>query len=364
MIPFIRPYFDEDDLEAVKQVMQSGWVAQGPKVEEFEEAICKYLGCKHAVTVTNCTLALYLSLLACGIGEGDEVIIPDYTFPATGLAVLRAGATPILVDVDPVTYNIQPSAIEEAITEHTAAIIPVHLFGRSAEMYQVMAIAEDHCLSVIEDAACSLGTFFDTQRVGTFGEIGCFSLHASKGITTGEGGICVTNNALHAENIRRLSCFGDERTYRRGKKWRPFNYDPMALNYKMSDITAAIGLSQLKKIDKLIDWRIRVAAQWDDVIKSDAVLKDSLLPPELLINSHEHIYQSYVCNVVKGDRQQLVNYFHSKGFATGIGTHACHMYLDTFPEVRHSLVNSHHLFHNTISLPRYYGLDVFEEWYK
>ncbi len=366
MIPFIKPFYDEDDFQAVKEVLSSGWVAQGPKAEEFEEAAAKYLGVKHCISVTNCTTALQLSLMALGIGPGDEVIVPDFTFPATALAVLAVGATPVLADVDFYSYNITYHTAKLVMTSRTKAIIPVHLFGLAADMWALKAFAEQRKLFVIEDAACSLGTeiqFIDgKKKAGTFGDIGCFSLHAAKGITTGEGGLICTNDDQYAFRMRRLSSFGDERTYRRTRNEAPFYFDKKGLNYKMSDITAALALSQLKKIEKLIEWRIKVAAQWEYVIEGDSFLSDNLMTKPKWISDHSHIYQSYVCVCRGGKRPDVMAYFEKKGFQTGIGTHACSAYPLTFGEA--NCPTSRFLFDNAISLPRYYGLEVRKEWDK
>lgn len=372
MIPFIRPYFDIDDFRAVKEVMQSGWVAQGPKVEEFEEAVAEYLGCRYVISVTNCTTALTLSLMALGIGKGDEVIVPDFTFPATALAVTNVGATPVLVDVGIKDYNIRTGLIEASLSKRTKAIIPVHLFGLACDMHEINSLACTHGLYVIEDAACSLGTEINVYgseetgqlKAGIMGDIGCFSLHAQKGITTGEGGLVCTNNELLADKIRQLSSFGDERAYRRGKTGTDFNFDPQAGNYKMSDITAAIGLSQLKKIDKLIDWRIKIAEEWNDIIGNDEFLSRSIITVPRIVKDHTHIYQSYVSVCYPGQRPAVMDYMKEKGFTTGIGTHACHVYDGIASRLNRAshLPNSKYLYENAISFPRYYGLNVKEEW--
>lgn len=366
MIPFIKPYYDDFDFQAVKEVLNSGWVAQGPKVEEFEDAAAKYLGAKHCISTTNCTTALHLALMAMEIGPGDEVIVPDFTFPATALAVLAVGAKPVLADVDFYTYNVTYQAMEAVLTKKTKAIIPVHLFGLAADMWAIRSFAEKNQLLVIEDAACSLGTTVNftngKRKAGTIGDIGCFSFQASKGITTGEGGLICTNNDVYAERMRRFSSFGDERTYRRGKNGAPFHFDSKGLNYKMSDITAALALSQLRKIERLIDWRVKIAAEWERVISDDAFLRENIMSIPKWVGDHSHIYQSYVCVCRAGRRGAIMEYFKERGFSTGIGTHACSAYPATFGSADCSTARV--LFENSISLPRYYGLEVEREWNK
>lgn len=192
-IPLLRPYFDSEELAEIKRVLDSGWVSQGPKVKEFEDKITEYLGVKYAIAVTNCTSALHLALLSIGVKGGDEVLVADFTFPATGHAVLYCGAKPVFIDIDLKTYNIDPVLIEDKITDKTKAIIPVHTFGQPAEMDEIIEIAEDYNLKVIEDAACALGAKYKNKFAGTIGDTGCFSFHARKGVTTGEGGMVVTD---------------------------------------------------------------------------------------------------------------------------------------------------------------------------
>jgi dTDP-4-amino-4,6-dideoxygalactose transaminase len=219
-IPLTRPYFDKEELEEIQEVLDSGWVSQGPKTKEFEDAFAKYVGAKYAVAVTNCTAALHLSLLGIGIEKGDEVLVADFTHPATGHSVLYCGAKPVFIDVDLRTYNIDPNLMEEKITEKTKAVITVHTFGQPADMDCIMEITRDYDLRVIEDAACAHGAKYENKFVGTIGDTGCFSFHARKGMTTGEGGMVVTNNEKLAEEIRSLSIYGTVSTWAREKSYK------------------------------------------------------------------------------------------------------------------------------------------------
>jgi dTDP-4-amino-4,6-dideoxygalactose transaminase len=233
-----------------------------------------------------------------------------------------------------------------------------------SDMDEIMYLADDFDLRIIEDAACALGTMSsDGVMAGTIGDVGCFSLHASKGITTGEGGLISTNDDALADKIRRLSVFGDERAFRRSKNSAPFRFDPRAGNYKMSDISAAIGLSQMAKIDILIDWRIRVAQEWDDIIRTDPCLSKNIISRPEIARDHTHIYQSYVAVCAPGTRPDVMNYMKKRGFQCGIGTHSCHRYPEAFPGVD-NLASSSYLYDHAISFPRYYGLKVREEWDK
>ncbi|MDG6220369.1 MAG: DegT/DnrJ/EryC1/StrS family aminotransferase, partial [Candidatus Thermoplasmatota archaeon] len=206
--PLARPYFDSVELDAIKEVLETGWVAQGPKGNVFEKTVAEYTGAKHAVAVSNCTAALHLALLSLGIRKGDEVLVADFTYPATGHSVVYCGAKPVFVDVDARTYNIDPEKAKELITDKTKAIIPVHTFGQPADMAPILELAEKNDIAVVEDAACALGAKYGSKFAGTMGKIGCFSFHARKGITTGEGGMVVTESKSVADLVRKLAVFG------------------------------------------------------------------------------------------------------------------------------------------------------------
>lgn len=362
MIPFIKPYFDDDDVDAIRETMKSGWVAQGPKVEEFEQAAAKYLGSKYAVSTTNCTTALTLALKSAGIEAGDEVIYPDFTFPATAIAITNVGAKPVPVDADLMTYNVCLCSIERAATKNTKAIIVVHLFGLICkEIEEIARFAKERRIALIEDAACSLGAQLNGKFAGTFGDVGCFSLHASKGITTGEGGLLCTNHELVNTYLRTSSNFGNQRTF--GRKPTDTNFfSPTAGNYKMSDLTAALALSQLKKIDRLTEWRIKIAKEWDEIFSTDPFLLDNIIIRPKIVEDKSHIYQSYVAVCLDGKRLEVMEYFKRKGFQTGIGTHSCTAHNEAFGDAIFGI--SQYLFENAISLPRYYGLSPLKEWRK
>lgn len=348
--PLTRPHFDTDELVQVQEVLDSGWVSQGPKVKEFEDRFAHYLGVNYAISVTNCTSALHLSLLVLGIKEGDEVIVADFTFPATGHAVLYCKAKPVFVDIDPKTYNIDPNLIEKAITHKTKAIIPVHTFGQPADMDEIMEIAKRHNLKVIEDAACALGAKYKDKYAGTIGDIGCFSFHARKNITTGEGGMVVTNNEELASKIRTLSIFGMTSAWERiGEVVIP-EFGELGYNYKMSDITAAIGIAQLGKIDKMVAKRRSLAKYWDKKLEGLGLIK----PPHSSENVF-HVYQAYVALVDrKVDRNRLLQSLLEQGIQTQIGTYSCHIQPVYRSEQR--CPKSLDIFHCSLALPLYYAL--------
>ena len=351
-ISLTRPYFDEEEIEELKEVLDSGWVSQGPKTKEFEDAFAKYVGSKYAVAVTNCTAALHLSLLGIGISKGDEVLVADFTHPATGHAVLYCGAKPVFIDVDPKTYNIDPNLIEEKITEKTKAIIPVHTFGQPADMDAVTEIASDYGLMVIEDAACAHGAKYKGNFAGTIGDTGCFSFHARKGMTTGEGGMVVTDNKELAEEIRSLSVYGTVSEWDREKsdKFIIPEFVKLGYNYKMSDISAAVGIVQLRRLDKLIEKKRTLARYWNEKLQ-----EIEFIEPPYCSEDVRHVYQSYVALVDKRiNRNKLIELTRSRGIQTQIGTYACH--IQPVYNSNQRCPNSLDIFNRSLSLPMYYKL--------
>ena len=312
-IPLLRPYFDSEELIEIQKVLDSGWVSQGPKVKEFEAKIAEYPDVKYAIAVTNCTSALHLALLSIGVKEGDDALVADYTFPATGHSVLYCGAKPVFVDVYLRTYNINLERIEEKITDKTKAIIPVHTFGQPAEMDAIMELAEEYNLRVIEDTACALGAKYKNTYAGTIGDVGCFSFHARKGITTGEGGMVVTNNKNFAAKIRNLSVFGMTSAWDREKSTEFIipEFTELGYNYKMSDITAAVGVAQLRKLDKIIERKRELAKYWDEKLREIEFIK-----PPYVSENVKHIYQSYVALVDKRiNRNKLIETLLKKRYS-------------------------------------------------
>jgi Predicted pyridoxal phosphate-dependent enzyme apparently involved in regulation of cell wall biogenesis len=322
-IPLTKPFFGDEEINEIKKVLESGWVSQGPKVKEFEKMVAEYLGIRHAIAVTNCTAALHVSLLSLGIGPGDDVLVADYTFPATGHSVLYCGANPIFVDVDLRTYNISPESIECNITPNTKAIIPVHTFGQPCAMDSIIEIAKDYNLVVIEDAACALGARYRDKYAGTIGDFGCFSFHARKGITTGEGGMLVTDRDDIASKARHYAVFGMTTAWDRTNNPNFFipTFTDLGYNYKMSDITAAVGVAQMRRLNLMIKRRRELARIWDESIDNiDGITKPFIDP------SSESVYQSYVALVDKKfDRNRLIELLMQEGVQTQIGTYASHI---------------------------------------
>ncbi|OGM11206.1 hypothetical protein A2Z22_01800 [Candidatus Woesebacteria bacterium RBG_16_34_12] len=351
-MPLAKPYFDLEELEEIRKVLDSGWVSQGPKVKEFEDKIASYLGVKYAIAVTNCTAALHLALLSCGIKKGDEVLVADFTFPATGHSVLYCGARPVFADVKLNTYNIDTELIEEKITDKTKAIIPVHTFGQPAEMDKIIEISKNYNLKVIEDAACALGAKYNGKYAGTIGDIGCFSFHARKGITTGEGGMAVTNDKDLAEKMRHLSVFGMTSAWVREKsdEFVVPKFTEAGYNYKMSDITAAVGVAQLRKLDKIIERKTVLAKYWNEKLQ-----EIELIEPPYVDNNVKHVYQSYVSLVDKRiNRNKIIESLMKKDVQTQIGTYASH--IQPVYNSTDTCSNSFEIFERSLALPMYFTL--------
>jgi len=288
-IPIAKPDIGEEEIEAVMETMRSGWVTQGEKVEELEESFAKYCGAKHGVAVNSGTAALHIALAALGIKEGDEIITTPLSCVATTNPIVYLNAKPVFVDVDSTTLNINPALIEKKITQKTKAIVPVHLFGHPVDLDPIIEIAEKHGLYIIEDAAQAHGAKYKGKKVGSFGHISCFSFYADKLITTVEGGIALTNDEELAEKMRLLRSFGMS-------KREKFYHPVLGYNYKMSDIHAAIGLVQLRKLDYYIE-RKRGNI---DYLKKQLACTNLKLPSEL--DYAFHVY--YVCHILAAPKKK------------------------------------------------------------
>ncbi len=329
-IPITRPYLDEREQELVADVIASGWVTQGPRVEEFEETFAAYVGAPHAVAVTSCTTALHLSLLALGIGPGDEVIIPSMTFIATANAILHAGATPVFVEVHPRTVNIDPQSVEDAITPRTKAIMPVHQIGMPAGMAALLDIGARHGLKIIEDAACAVGSEVDLgdgwEKVGRpRGDLACFSFHPRKLITTGEGGMLTCADEATATRLRRLRHHGmsvSDRTRHSSGRVVAEEYVEVAHNYRMTDLQAAMGLGQMEKLAGIVEARRRLAARYTEHLAEVEALTPPFEPAYARSN-----YQSYCVRLASDapcSRDELMQKMLDRGISTRRGIMTIH----------------------------------------
>jgi perosamine synthetase len=293
MIPVARPFVGAEEESAVSEVLRSGWLSQGPRVAQFEEAFAAYVGAPHAVAVSSCTTALHLALLALDVRAGDEVICPSFSFIATANSIVHAGAHPVFVDIHRETYNIDPQKIEEAITPRTRAILAVHQVGMPAAMEEILAIAEKHGLAIVEDAACAIGAEYLGRRIGSpHGVLACFSFHPRKILTTGEGGMVTTSNALLASRIRSLRqhAMTVSDVARHSADHIIFEeYTEVGFNFRMTDLQAAVGLVQLERLDGFLARRRALAARYSNRLRNLSWLKVPSEPSDRLQN-----FQSYV----------------------------------------------------------------------
>lgn len=301
MISITKPYFDDDELRILKECLDSGWVTQGPMTEKFETLFRKEHPCTYAVSVSSCTAALHIALLALGIGAGDEVIVPAFTWITSASCVEYVGADVRFVDVEKETMNIDTAKIEEAITSKTKAIIAVHLFGCPAKMGEIMKIAKKHHLYVVEDCACAIGTTYKGKKVGTIGDIGCFSFHPRKAITTGEGGMCSTNDETLYYKMMQYKNHGVnliKKGVDYGKPYYMGIYDDVGYNLRLSDIQAAVGIAQFKKLHKLLEDRKRCADYYIEKLTGNSNIILPVVPRDF-----GHTYQSFVVLLKSGNRE-------------------------------------------------------------
>jgi dTDP-4-amino-4,6-dideoxygalactose transaminase len=305
VIPISKPLIGEEEQAAVRRVLESGLLAQGPRVAEFERAFAAFTGVRHAIAASNGTTALHAALLAHGVGPGDEVITTPFTFIASVNAILYTGARPVFVDID-ASFNIDAQLIEAAISSRTRAIMPVHLYGQPADMGAICDIARRRGLAIVEDACQAHGATFEGRKVGAFGT-GCFSFYATKNMTTGEGGMITTDDDDLAQRARRIINHGMRTRY---------YHETLGYNYRMTDVAAAIGIEQLKKLPSFNARRAENAHFYDRQLAGVA----GLIAPRVLPN-RTHVYHQYTLRVTGEtgvDRDRLAAALGDAGIATGI----------------------------------------------
>ncbi len=324
-IPITRPYLGEEEKELISQVIDSGWVSQGPKVQEFEERFAEYVGAQYAVATTSCTTALHAALSISGISPGDEVIVPSLSFIATANAVVHCGATPVFVDIDPETCNMDVNTIEESITGKTRLILPACQMGLPEEIDAIREIAGKHGLGFIEDAACAVGSAYKGRKVGGHGITACFSLHPRKVITTGEGGMITTDNADFAERLKKfrnhgMSVSAIER--HRSDTVIMESYPEIGYNFRMTDIQAAMGIAQLKRLPFILEKRREKAGYYDGELKKIPCIRVPSFSDYI-----DHNYQSYWIEILESapvSRDVFMEKLLEEGIITRRGIMAIH----------------------------------------
>lgn len=353
LLPFAKPALDEETIAGVVEVLRSGWLASGPKVQEFESALSQYLGGRIVRTFTSATAALEVALQACGIGRGDEVIVPAMTFAASANVVVRVGATPVFVDVELETRNMDPRALAAAITPRTRAIMPVHFAGLSVDMGSIYDLAKRHAVRVIEDAAHAIGTRFQGQRIGSVGDIVSFSFHPNKNMTTIEGGALSLRSSAELETIELHRFHGLKRDANG-------NADVLLPGgkYNLSDVSARIGISQLKQLDGFIERRHALVARYFERWDTDP---PCLLPARGDSGHSWHIFAPLLpLDHVELSRGQFIKAMHERGIAVGVHYPALHLFTAyrKFGYREGDFPNAERIGRETVTLPLFPDMEL------
>ena len=357
-IPFHLPSIGEEEIAEVVEVLRSGWLTTGPKVRQFEEAFAAYVGAKHAIAVNSCTAALHLALEAVGVGAGDEVILPTYTFAATGEVVTYLGARPVLADCRPDTFNIDMATVAPLITPKTKAIIPVHIAGQACDMDPIMELAREHRLHVIEDAAHALPATYKGKMVGAIGDLTAFSFYATKPITTGEGGMIATMRDDHAARMKRMSLHGLS-----GDAWNRYSdkghwyYEILdfGFKYNLTDLAAALGIQQLRRSDDFYKRRREIARMYSE---SFSGLETCVPPRETEYGTHAwHLYILELnLSALASGRDAVIRSLGEKGIGTSVHFIPLHLhpvYQRSLGYHQGTFPNAERAFERAVSLPIY-----------
>lgn len=354
-IIFGSPVISAAEIEAVTKTMETCWIGTGPRVQEFQTKMAEYTGAKHALAVGSCTAALHLSMVVSGVGPGDEVVTTAMTFCATANSIVHTGATPVFVDCERDTMNIDPKAIEAAITPRTKAIVPVHFAGRPCDMDAIGAIAKKHGLLVIEDAAHAIETTYKGQKVGSISDLTCFSFYVTKNITTGEGGMVTTNNPELAKKIQTYGLHGmsaDAWSRFSDKGYKHYAVVFPGFKYNLTDLAASIGVVQMKSIEPWLARRNEIWKQYDEAFKDLPVV---LPAPEEANTTHaRHLYTLMIRDEAKVSRDEFMAQMHQRKIGTGVHYRALHVhpyYAERFGYQREQFPNAYWIGERTVSIP-------------
>jgi perosamine synthetase len=355
MIPIAKPYLTEEEAQAAYDTILTGWITQGPKVQEFEEKFAAYTGARYAVAVSNCTTALHLSLIVAGIGLGDEVICPSLSYIATANAIKYVGATPVFAEVQPETYNLDPEDVEKRITDKTRAILLVHQIGMPADIDAFKALSAQYNLKLIEDAACAAGSAYKGNKIGAHSELVCFSFHPRKVISTGDGGMITTNREDYSNRLKLLRQHGmsvNDRVRHEASKIIFEDHVEIGYNYRMTDIQASVGIKQLEKLDWIVAERRKIAACYNEAFKNIASIR--LPVEEEGYFSNYQSYSIYLAHSRPELRNALMQQLLDKGIASRRGIMTSHRETAYRTQQEHaSLPVSEDLQDNSIMLPLY-----------
>jgi len=328
-LPFSRPSLGEDEIREVVEVLRSGWITSGPRVARFESELARYVGVPHAVSLSSCTAALHVALLAHRIGPGDDVVTPSLSWPAAANMIELVGARPVFADVDPGTLQVTPETLERALSPATRAIVPVHFAGQACDLDAIAALARDRNLVVIEDAAHALGTAHRGRRIGADGRTTCFSFHAIKNITTAEGGMLTTADAEIASRARLLRFHGVSRdAWARQSEAAAARYETLlpGFKYNLTDMQAALGIHQLARVDAFIERRARLAALYREGLADVDVLSLRTFEPHTTRHAWHLFVVSLELERVRCDRDRFVALLAEQGIGTGLHFTAVHQH--------------------------------------
>jgi len=351
--PAYEPWISDEDKKIVKKTLTQSMLTLGPQLEKFENDFCKYSKAKYAVAVSNCTAALHLSLMALGIKKDDEVIIPDLTFVADANAILACNAKPVIVDINKENFFLSISNIKKNITKKTKAIIPVHIYGQVCNIEEILDVAKDNNLKVIEDCAHAVGTFHKSKHVGTLGNTGCFSFYPTKNITTAEGGMVITNSEKIAEKVRHLRNHGMTKSLKsRYSSEYPWIFDikQPGYNYRLDEIRAALGITQLKRIKKINELRKKASSYYNKNLQN---IPGIILPDMVNDKTHSyHLYTIRVTKLYKLSRNQLFKKLKDNGIRTTVYWMPIHKYTAYRKFVKTSnILNTTKIYDEILALP-------------